>query len=335
MVDLEPTETSFFEGLWSRVPQLASDVLGSEVKLGAASYDQGAADPSGMYVATMSIEGPHSAHVFLYFEVESAIAFGGMLVMMQEKVIREKMSRRDMTEDDFDAMGECVNQLGSAFNESLRECMGDDFHARFATGEVAVPEALSAYEGERIVHATGKLDVGGLHEGRFTIVVPERVFKGDEAAKGEGGGLELSPEELEALRAATREGFADLSDALVVVQPVERNRAEWEELLEPTGMAVHFARNVWETRALCLEHGCGIVIVDADVSPSGGLPLLARLRTEPHVQAPLLVAASTPTRTHLVACLAAGAATYLVKPIEVDLLRDRMEQAVGAARGGP
>lgn len=325
-VEIEDRERELLEAIWTRIPRLGSDVLGEEVSLSSMTATNEMPDPEGMYVATLNVDGPSSAHAFLLFEVESAIAFGGLLVMMQEKIIREKMTRRDMSEDDFDAMGECVNQLSSAFNESLRETMGSDFHARFAEGVLERPEAMRGYEGERVICASGKMKVAGLHEGRFFVVVPKRLFTGEAAPVDATSGLELTPEEAEAIRAAAREGFAGVADSIVVLLAVGRPRAEWEAVLGPTGLELSFAKDVFETRKLAREGRCGLVIVDADVAPSGGLPALASLRSAVEVSGPLLIAASEPTRTHLVACMAAGAATYLVKPITMDGLRERLEE---------
>lgn len=338
-VEIDDRERELLEAIWTRIPRLSSDVLGEEVSLSSMTPSAKLPDTSGYYIATLNVDGPHSAHAFLLFEVESAIAFGGLLVMMQEKVIREKMARRDMSEDDFDAMGECVNQLSSAFNESLRETVGADFHARFASGVLEPPEVLAEYGQEHVVCASGKLKVGGLHDGRFHVVVPKRLFTGEAApVDNAAGGLELTPEEAEAIRAAAREGFASVADSIVVLLALNRHRAEWEAVLEPTGLELSFAKDVFETRRLAREGRCGLVIVDADAAPSGGLPALASLRSAIEVGGPVLVAASDPTRTHLVACMAAGAATYLVKPVTMEGLKERLDEVTaawpGTAAGG-
>lgn len=334
-VEIDERERELLDAIWSRLPRLGSDVLGEDVVLEEMRVDGDFPDETDRYVATLNVDGPHSAHAFLSFDVESAIAFGGLLVMMQEKVIREKMSRKDMTEDDFDAMGECVNQLGSAVNESLREILGSDFHARFSDGVLETPPSLEEYRGEQVLRARGKMKVASLHEGEFTLIIPRRLFAGEAVMADQGGGLELTPEEAEAIRLAAREGFAAVADSIVVLLPIDRHRSEWQAVLEPTGLDLAFARDVFETRQIAREGRAGVVIVDADAAVSGGLADLARLRSSPEVGGPLVVAASEPTRTHLVACLAAGAATYLVKPVTVDGLRERLEQVAAGVAAMP
>lgn len=316
------------EGLWNRVPKVSADVLGEEVTASKMKIVEEWVDHSNQYVAKLKVEGPYEADLFLIFDVELAIAFGGLLVMMQEKAIREKMARKEMTEDDFDAMGECVNQMSSAINESLREILGGDFHARFVDGTVGKPEGFESIEGTPIFRATGKLKVGSLHEGKFQILMPEQTLTGVQDASASGDGFELSAEELEALRQATKDGFRAVCDSIVLLLAVDRERDVWLETLEPTGLDVSVARNIFDVRRLSREGQCGVVLVDADASPSGGLPALAAIRGARDIEAPVIVAASEPTRPHVVACMAAGAITYMVKPLDVDMFKERLEKAV-------
>ena len=318
----------FAEGLWGRVPKVSSDVLGEEVTVSKMKLSDEWVDHSSQYVASLHVEGPHEAHLFLVFDVELAIAFGGLLVMMQEKAIREKMVRKEMTEDDYDAMGECVNQMSSAINEALREVLGEGFHARFVQGVVGENPELAPYQEHAVARAAGKLKVGSLHEGKFQILIPDRILTGEEEADSATEGFDLSAEELDALREATKDGFRSVCDSIVVLLAVDREKETWTKTLEETGLEINVARNIFDVRKYAREGQCGVVLVDADASPSGGLPALAAIRGARDIEAPVIVAASEPTRPHVISCMAAGAITYMVKPLDVEMFKDRLEKAV-------
>lgn len=326
--ELEEKANELASGLWSRIPSVSGDVLGEEVSASPMKIVSEWVDHSHQYVATLDVEGPYEAKLFLIFEVELAVAFGGLLVMMQEKAIREKMARKEMNEDDLDAMGECVNQMSSAINEALRESLGGEFHARFREGLIGEQGALTECKGTPMYRATGKLKIGSLHEGKFQILMPEQTLTGVENEESGADGFELSPEELEALRQATKDGFRSVCDSIVLLLAVDRERETWLSVLEPTGLDVSVARNIFDVRKLARDGQCGVVLVDADASPSGGLPALAAIRGAHDIDAPVIVAASEPTRPHVVACMAAGAITYMVKPLDVTVFKDRLEKAV-------
>ncbi len=318
----------FAEGLWGRLPKLSSDVLGEDVTISKMKLVEEWVDHSNQYVASLHVEGPHEAHLFLVFDVELSIAFGGLLVMMQEKAIREKMVRKEMTEDDYDAMGECVNQMSSVINETLKEVLGEGFHARFVQGVVGENPELASYQDQAMARATGKLKVGSLHEGKFQVIIPERMLTGEEEGQGATDGFELSAEELEALREATKDGFRAVCDSIVLLLAVDREQETWTKTLEETGLEINVARNIFDVRRYARDGQCGVVMVDADASPSGGLPALAAIRGARDIEAPVIVAASEPTRPHVISCMAAGAITYMVKPLDVTVLKDRLEKAV-------
>ncbi|MEE9384443.1 MAG: response regulator [Nannocystaceae bacterium] len=330
-------EQEFFEALWERLPGQTGEVLGAEVtfekhKLGDIEEGQ----LSTLYIATLATEQPQAVDMFLGFDVKSAIAFSGLLVMMQEKVIREKMSRRDMAEDDLDAMGECVNQLTSAITEVVRDVIGPDYHMRFTDGGMGSLEAFEKYAGLRVVGATSKISIGDLHVGKLIIAVPEQMFTGESSAaiaQGEGGGVEISEEEAAAIRQATLDGLGDSVSTAVLLLPIERERALWEATLEKSGLPFVLAKDVHGVRRAFRDGEAGLVIIDADACPSGGLPALAQILSSTETQIPVFLAASNPTRVHLVSCLAAGAASYLVKPLEADGLRNRIEEVISVWKG--
>ncbi|GEM_PF-4740156 len=327
-------ESALLEQLWEKVPQLAGEIVGSEVSVSKIKTNEDVTDLDGHYVAVLTADGVDEVHIFLVFDIASAIAFSGLLVMMQEKVIREHIARREMDEDDLDAMGECVNQITSKINECFRGVFDKDYHFVFSGGGVRTPEELEGYQRGRIVETRAKTSIGSLHNGSMKFLLPDQIFTGISAQESTKGGVELSDEEAEAIRLATLEGMEDLGD-LVVLLPIDRERGVWEKVLADAGLGYKIVRNIHDARRVCADGDAGMVLIDADASPWGGLPALARLLAWKDVDAPILMAASHPTRSHLVSCLASGASTYLVKPIESDRLRGQVQELFQIWRDSP
>jgi CheY-like chemotaxis protein len=328
-------ERLFLEALWEQIPAQASVVLGVTVALGKMKLSEGLEElGKKQYFATMTTDRPRRIDIFLGFDDRSAIAFSGLLVMMQEKVINEKMSRREMDDDDLDAMSECVNQLGSAINKALHEALGSEYHVVLNGGGLKEPAELDRYRSGRIVIARGKITVGTLHEGEFRIVIPDALFGTGQDSAATGTGLAFTPEEAEALRQAT---MASLSgqEKLHLFLPLSRDLANWQALVEELGIETEITRDLHELRQSCQKGEVTAIVIDADACEYGGLPALAKLVAGTGRSIPIIVAASRPTRTHLISCLASGAATYVVKPIAADALRETVSQIVthGSVQG--
>jgi CheY-like chemotaxis protein len=161
---------------------------------------------------------------------------------------------------------------------------------------------------------------GGLADGSMLVVVPASVLQREATPPIDAsGGFELTPEEIAALREATRDAArGGIAKALVIV-PIEREHAQWKELLDRAGLAHDIAGDVLGALGSLRAGEYDAVIIDADASPAGGLPMLARIRAAAS-GVPAVVVASQPTRTHLIGCLAAGVRRYVTKPLDVQAL---------------
>lgn len=130
-------------------------------------------------------------------------------------------------------------------------------------------------------------------------------------------GVELSPEELAAIREATR--TPNTPWGVLVVSRVE-DREVWSTELGGAGVDPSFVADPHELIVALRERDIETVIIDADACPSGGLPVLAVLRSRDPRPSHAIVVASRPTRTHVVSCIAAGATGYLARPFELEQL---------------
>jgi DNA-binding response OmpR family regulator len=134
-------------------------------------------------------------------------------------------------------------------------------------------------------------------------------------------GVELSSEELAAIREATRPGAA--AGILVIVSRPE-DREAWSIDLDGSNMDVAYVVGTHQLLVAVRDRDVESVIIDADACPSGGLPALAALRNCGARLVQRIVVASRPTRTHVVSCIAAGATGYLARPFTAERLLEQL-----------
>lgn len=301
MADLDVIEAAL-RSAWKRLPAHASKVLSTTVELGRPEFGRDAKLEDKVYRAILEPAGEGSGSAEMVLDLRVAIAAAGTMVMMPESAIAEKLSSGDFDDDDRDALGECVNQLLTVINDTLKDELPDAprlvFKRAAIEGDDAVEDPLSL---------CGSMKIGE-HDGMLELLIPCATLGAPSPSVDAGaGGVELSPEELAALREAT----ADLGSGVIyLLVPIERAQSAWSSLLEEAGVEHEFVASVYSLQQAVREGRCAAVVVDADACPGGGLSALARLRD----QLPTVVAASAPTRTHVVRCLAAGAKAYVPKP---------------------
>lgn len=328
MSELSAREQTWIESLWEELPKMASMILGAEIKFGKLKTSVGVEETGKkIYFSTLAEGSGDGLSLFFGIDECSAIAFAGLLVMMQEKVIKDKISRREMDEDDLDAMSECVNQLTSVFNEVTKARLDTDTHLIFQSAGLKMPAEIERFEGQRIIVARSKLMVGEMHTGEIRVLVPEVLFTGGSPEDTADDALSLSDEEAAALREATREGM-DIVGKIGVFLPTRRDEENWQRLLNEGSLESVLASTIHGLRRHCALGELACVLIDADACEQGGLPALARLLAFSDVDVPVAVVASNPTKTHLVSCLSAGSFTYLVKPLTSEQLRTSLEQIV-------
>lgn len=129
----------------------------------------------------------------------------------------------------------------------------------------------------------------------------------------------LSPEEIAAIREATREGMS--RGTTMIVAPRAATRDQWRESLAGLEIEIEFVADHHQLLAACRTRQVTTILVDADVCSSGGLTVLAAVRGKACVPTRRVVVASQPTQKHLVACLGGGASDYLCRPLDLDELR--------------
>lgn len=310
--------------IWTELPAQFGTVVSAGATLGPIAIGDSFTARADTYYAVLDRAEPSEGTLVLAFELPLAIACAGQLVLLPEPVLREKIAKRELADDDLDAMGECINMFAPAIVQAVRAELGEAQRFVLLRGSLEPPDV----DGPQIV-AAGELRFGELACGRFEIIVESSLWgrgAGDVRHRTDDdapppGGVELTAEELSAIRAATAVGFAGKT---VLVVPLAAQRREWVDLLADTGLEIEYVADSHELLKLCRSGVVDRVVIDADACPSGGLPILAALRGRADRSIPRVVVASRPTRTHLVSCMAAGATAYVAKPIEAAALSEHL-----------
>ena len=100
--------------LAKQLPPMAKAILGDGVELGKPSHTRELAVPDGSYVARLETSGGEAAWIVI--EIEAAIAAAGLMLQRPDARIKEQVQAKALEEDDFDALGELVNQLTAPLN---------------------------------------------------------------------------------------------------------------------------------------------------------------------------------------------------------------------------
>jgi len=290
-------------------------ILGHNVRFAAPEVLATINVPERAYVARL--EAADGTAAFVVLALEPAIAAASLMLERPEADVKTRLAAGTLETDDTDALGELFNQLAVPLAAAIETQTGRPLPLLFKSGSC---DGSEQPRGEVVVRMS--CNPGDLANGPFFVVVPETLMAVDSAPVVDASpGFDLSPEEIAALREATREAaHSGVTKALVIV-PIARDHAHWKDLLDKAGLAHEIASDVTAAIVALRAGEFDAVIVDADSSPAGGLPMLAKIRAAAS-GVPSVVVASFPTRTHLIGCLAAGVRRYMTKPLDVQALID-------------
>jgi len=325
-----PSVEAIVRAVEAALPESLRQVTRTQVEVRSASLGTKAPSDEDLYWARLDLERPEPVATWLGIARPVAVALAGLLVMMQEKVVREKVEQGEITDEDLESLEECISHISTVFDEAVAEAIGEQYEFGFAEGgfDLDVPD-------RDVVHWRAELAVGDLATGPVVWVLPASGFGEGQrkpATGGEGAaaaGVELSDEEMAAIREVAA-ASASFGGGVVVLAPVERVRATWEALGKDGPVSVEVVRTVFELRRVHRVGTIEAVVVDGDVLPGGGVAALGITRRWAAPGVPVLMAASRPTRHHVSASLAAGAAAYLVKPCTADDVARGLEHARAA-----
>ncbi len=105
------------------------------------------------------------------------------------------------------------------------------------------------------------------------------------------------------------------------------------DTLELAGFRVHAATGGPEALKLLESHGVGMVISDVQMEPMDGLALMGRIKAK-RPELPVLLMTAYGTIQKAVAAMRDGAADYLVKPFEAEVLVNTVTRYLGSRTTG-
>jgi DNA-binding response OmpR family regulator len=118
---------------------------------------------------------------------------------------------------------------------------------------------------------------------------------------------------------------------IMVVDEGPKTFMLYEEVLSGLGYEAYFAANAAEAWELFREHRPDLVIMDLDISDGLSLETLKKIRClDPCV--PILATSVKPTASKNPALTSIGVAAVLTKPIDIGILRLRLEQSLKTDR---
>jgi CheY-like chemotaxis protein len=114
---------------------------------------------------------------------------------------------------------------------------------------------------------------------------------------------------------------APTGHTVLLVEDSEPIRDAFTILLEDAGYTVLGTGSGMEALALAAEHRPQVVLLDMGLPDVGGLEVVRRLKAEPATRGVAVVAVTgRDEEADRRACLAAGCAAYLVKPVSLQRL---------------
>lgn len=354
--EMSVDETEFGSALTEPLATLGAELIDAPLSLETlkpAPLSSGLLE-EGSYVGRLEAKGTGEVG-WVILTRSSAIAIAGLLLEQPKSSIAENVENAELASDASDTLAEFAGQFISAINDVIAQ--KTDAELDFVlkeSGESLAPEFKD------LVAFRGALNPQDLAPGTLTVLLPAEQLGlaaagdeehgpeqsedagGSQASEAAGSGnagsaaggqstdeaLALTPEELAAIREATTQ-MTSGTKALFVI-PVQRERERWNTTLAEAQLEFSIAGSLADVPRALRSGEFGAVIIDADACPAGGLDALAKVRSARVRELVIAVLVSSPTKTHLIGCLAAGTQHYLRKPIETPSLIETLGLATSA-----
>lgn len=340
---MAPVPTKMLARIWAALPRRLGAATGETASLGKPEIADAWTPEGKRYYAELELVEPSGGKLWLSVELAIAIAVAGGRLGRPRSEILDNISTLTFQDAELEEMDECVETLCATMNEELQRELGDRHRVAFSRATLEPPTDI---DGGPLARAHARLELDTLTSGELELVVPTAVFAivGEDAdadseapvasehddglgriqrpaAQGRSPdeGPLLTPEEMAAIRDATKAMGA--GKTLIVAQQ-RGARERWRDSIAEAGIEdMEVCASEHQLLAACREQAIETLVIDADACSSGGLGVLAAVRTLQGGPERRVVLASQPTRSHLVACVAGGATDYLAEPADADELR--------------
>ncbi len=269
------------------------------------------------------VSGEHSGKLHLMFSSRDAIIIGGSILMEDEDEIKNNISKNNITEDHIDGFNEFANQTAASFETIYRNHFPDeeDNHIRFTQSHQppytteSLMEIFSVYDKEdELLVVDNQCSIWTFEKGDvrllITVDVCESFFN-------------------ETVSMSSKKSYAHI----LVVDSIKKDVSFVKKTLRNSGLFVHICSDS-DTAIAKLQHEkIDLVLIDANFgeepTEEEGLSLCLRIKRNMLLDAiPIIMTAANATKKLVLDCVRIGAADFLVKPYNKDLILFKFEKQV-------
>ncbi len=301
--------TEVLETLAQALRTRAADDLGIAVEVTGIQFATDDGLSEGYFAAFVGDD----AQAELGLSRAVAVVVAGLVAKVEPDAIAARLSENGVSSEEAQALEQVLPGWIVACGAAVDALQGLSWQA-------GTTDAMSRVSMEDATIVSMQLRAGTFEPARVTLRLPASAF--DTETSSQGTGVDLSPEELAALREVTRR-VADGKPYILV--PLPREKKRWEALLAEAEFEYVLVESLFALTKAAQEGEVSVAVIDADACPAGGLPALVALKDASGGTVPSIIVASSPTRRHLLSCVAAGASTYLPKPLAAAALAASMQ----------
>ena len=267
--------------------------------------------------AVSSVQGNPRSRVVIRFPFEVAATVSGLLLVMADSRVLEKVQERELTEEDMDVLEEVANQLRGILMRTLQRTVHGNVHLNpeyFIRSE-ELPESFpSGYACSFSV----KLQIPGLLDSAFDIAI-------DFDALAELFHVNISASDVLALEenSATSEkenrSAERHSGTAVLIASNGDAQDTLRAAIEQAGLRAARVPDFQELSNAVRSGLVRVVLIDASSGIEKGLKLARVLRSfSPHCA--IIVGATAWSREHVLESLRGGVDVLLTRPYKVDVV---------------
>ena len=286
------------------------------------------------WASTFFDKGPQEAKLMLHIPFPLGVVFSGVVIVMADNRIREKIEEMQFTDEDFEVLEEVVNQLRGSLMRALRKAAHRDLHLvqEYVIQMSGIPEPIpSGYACVIPLH----LNISRLIETKLQIIL-------DLQATAELFGLELPKSELDELfvpeqapdngKDTPQDNAGAESPRAVVIEGTEEGRV-LRPILRAAGFEVVDFDRVQQLSEQLERGEIDVVLIDSGENVMKAIRLAQMLRSFSRT-CTIVVGANQWKREMIFQGVRAGINGFLTKPYEAAAVVQKLGKTGGKGREG-
>jgi CheY-like chemotaxis protein len=259
------------------------------------------------------------AHFQIHFPFAVGIALSGLLLVMADSRIRERIAEQELIQEDLDVLMEIGNQLRGGLMRSLRKIAYRDVHLALG-GLLQAPQPPETLPSGLACLYPVTIRIPRLLSDRFEIVA-------DLGGLAHIFGVAMDKASLEQLLSEGETsdespgGEGPRGQAIVIGSSCEADVLR--RILSLLGYQIVQVRDVQTLAEELREGAIRVIAIDVEDDPAKPLRLVQLLRSF-NRECPILLGARAWTKEQLFAGVRAGASGFLIKPYTLEAVRERL-----------